>query len=48
MTKKTLPIQLDDIERDKIERLAVVWGLSLAGTIRRLIREYQETITTAK
>lgn len=42
MTKKTLPIQLDDIEREKIERLATVWGLSLAGTIRRLIRDHKE------
>jgi hypothetical protein len=44
MTKKTLPIQLDDVEREKIERLAVLWGLSLAGTIRRLIREYKEDV----
>jgi hypothetical protein len=44
MTKKTLPIQLDDIEREKIERLAALWGLSLAGTIRRLIREHKEDV----
>lgn len=44
MKKKPLLIQLDDIEREKIERLAVVWGLSLAGTIRRLIRERKEDV----
>ncbi len=42
MKKKALPVQLDDIEREKIERLAVVWGLSLAGVIRRLIREKED------
>jgi hypothetical protein len=44
MKKKALPVQLDDIEREKIERLAEVWGLSLSGVIRRLIREYQENV----
>jgi hypothetical protein len=44
MKKKPLMIQLDDIEREKIERLGTVWGLSLAGTIRRLIREHKEDV----
>lgn len=44
MNKKPLMIQIEDIERDKIERLATLWGLSLAGTIRRLIREYKEDV----
>jgi hypothetical protein len=44
MKKKPLLIQLDEIEREKVERLAVVWGLSLAGTIRRLIREQNEDV----
>jgi hypothetical protein len=41
MKKKALPIQLDEIEREKIEALAVEWGISLSGVIRRLIREYR-------
>jgi len=44
MKKKPLMIQLDDIEREKIERLGAIWGLSLAGTIRRLIREHKEDV----
>jgi hypothetical protein len=44
MNKKPLMIQIEDIEREKIERLAIIWGLSLAGTIRRLIREYKEDV----
>ena len=42
MTKKTLPIQLADIEQEKIERLAKLWGVSPVGAIRRVIREYKE------
>ena len=42
MKKKSLPIQLDDTERTKIEHLATNWGVSLSGAIRRLIREYKE------
>jgi hypothetical protein len=39
MKKKPLPIQLDALERLKLEALAASWGLSLSGAIRRLIRE---------
>jgi hypothetical protein len=39
MKKKALPIQLDDVEREILEALASKWGLSLAGSVRRLIRE---------
>jgi len=42
MSKKPLQIQLDDIEREKLESLASRWGLSLAGAIRRLIRESED------
>jgi len=41
MSKKALQIQLDEIEREKLEALASRWGLSLAGVIRRLIREFE-------
>lgn len=41
MTKQALPVQLDPEDRRKIERLRSHWGLSLAGVIRRLIREYK-------
>lgn len=44
MKKKSLPIQLDEIERRKLENLAADWGLSLSASIRRLIREYNHDI----
>ncbi|WP_158333140.1 ribbon-helix-helix protein, CopG family [Calothrix sp. PCC 6303] len=37
-----MPIQLDEIERQKLEALASKWGLSLSGVVRRLIREYSD------
>jgi Ribbon-helix-helix protein, copG family len=42
MKKKPLPVQLDEVEREKIEALASKWGISLSGVIRRLIREYND------
>jgi hypothetical protein len=42
MKKKALPIQLDEVEREKLEVLASKWGLSLSGVVRRLIREYKD------
>lgn len=42
MSKKALQIQIDKIEREKLEALASGWGLSLAGAIRRLIREFED------
>jgi len=41
MSKQALQIQIDRIEREKLEALASKWGLSLAGVIRRLIREFE-------
>jgi hypothetical protein len=40
--KKSLPAQFDEVERQKIEQLAVKWGISLSGAIRRIVREYQD------
>jgi hypothetical protein len=37
--KKPLPVYLDDIEREKLEKLADSWGVSLSNAIKRLIRE---------
>ena len=34
-----MPLRLSDAEREKLERIATAWGLSLTATIRRLIRE---------
>jgi hypothetical protein len=50
MKKKPLPAQFDEVERQKLERLAAQWGISLSGTIRRIVREHPEpeTTTTAK
>lgn len=41
MKKKSLPIQLDLIERTKVEKLSSEWGISLSAVIRRLVREYK-------
>jgi len=42
MSKKALPVQLDEVERKKLEALASKWGLSLSGAMRRLIREFED------
>lgn len=42
MKKKSLPIQLDEVERQKLEALASKWGMSMSGVVRRLIREYKD------
>lgn len=34
-----MPLRLSDAEREKLERIAAGWGLTLTATIRRLIRE---------
>ncbi len=39
MNKQSLPIQISAEERDKLEALAIAWGVSLSGAVRRLIRE---------
>lgn len=43
MKKKSLPAQFDEVERQKLEQLADKWGISLSGTIRRIVREYKES-----
>jgi hypothetical protein len=43
MKKKALLVQLDDIDRKKLEALASKWGVSLSGAIRRLIREFDNS-----
>jgi hypothetical protein len=40
MTKKALPVYLDDVEREKLNKIAASWGVSLSSAIKRLIREY--------
>jgi len=42
MSKKPLHIQIDDIDRQRLEALASKWGLSLAGVVRRLVRESKD------
>lgn len=36
--KHSLTLRLDDIEKEKLEKLAEASGLSLAATMRQLIR----------
>lgn len=47
MRKQPLMVQLDDIDRDNIERLSELWDLSLSGTVRRLMREHSAYTTSA-
>lgn len=37
--RQPIPIRLDEGERTRLGRIASYWGTSLAGAIRRLIRE---------
>jgi len=37
--KKQLPVYLDDVEREILEKLASKWGLSFSGVLKRLLRE---------
>ena len=37
--RQPIIVRLDNAERAKLEALAAAWGLSLAGAMRRLIRE---------
>ena len=34
-----IPVKLDEVEREKLVRIALEWGVSLVSAIRRLIRE---------
>lgn len=36
--KHSLTLRLDDVEKEKLEKLAEASGLSLAATMRQLIR----------
>lgn len=38
--KKALPVYLDDLEKQKLQKLANEWGISLSGAVKRLIREF--------
>ncbi|MHC5917766.1 MAG: ribbon-helix-helix protein, CopG family [Nostoc sp.] len=37
--KASLPVYLDEFERERLEKIASDWGTSLSTTIKRLIRE---------
>lgn len=39
--KQALQIQLEERDRVKLEQLRELWGTSLAGAIRQLIRKYK-------
>ncbi|MBW4689973.1 MAG: ribbon-helix-helix protein, CopG family [Komarekiella atlantica HA4396-MV6] len=39
--KSSLPIYLDEFERQKLEQIAEYWGISLSSAVKRLIRENQ-------
>ncbi|QSJ19653.1 ribbon-helix-helix protein, CopG family [Nostoc sp. UHCC 0702] len=39
MKKKSLPVYLDDFEKEKLKKIADNWGVSLSSAIKRLIRE---------
>ncbi len=41
MSKKSLPVYLDEFERQKLEKIAASWGVSLSAAVKRLIREYK-------
>ncbi len=37
--RKSLPVDLDEAEREKLRQLATKWGLSLSAAIKKLIKE---------
>ncbi len=37
--KHPIPAYLDEVEFEMLTKIASAWGLSLSGTIKRLIRE---------
>ncbi|WP_066379832.1 MULTISPECIES: ribbon-helix-helix protein, CopG family [unclassified Anabaena] len=39
MKKKSLPVYLDEVEKEKLEKIAANWGVSLSSAVKRLIRE---------
>ena len=45
MARKGLLIQLDDAEKASLQAIAEDWGVSLAGAVRRLIRDKKKAST---
>jgi hypothetical protein len=41
--KKPVPVYLDELEREKLDKIAQSWGVSLSAAIKRLIREFDGT-----
>jgi hypothetical protein len=41
MAKKHQAAYLDEVETEKLSRIAEYWGTSLSGAIKRLIREFK-------
>lgn len=37
--RKSLPVDLDDAERERLRQIATKWGVSLSAAIKKLIRE---------
>jgi hypothetical protein len=37
--RKSMPVDLDDAEREKLRKIATNWGLSLSAAIKKLIRD---------
>ena len=37
--KQALPVYLDEVEKEKIKKIAKLWGVSMSSAIKRLIRE---------
>ena len=46
MRKIPTTIQLDQIDRDRIELLMAQWGTTLSGTIRKVLDEYLKQVQT--
>ncbi|KAF3889329.1 MULTISPECIES: histone H1 [Nostocales] len=36
---KSLPVDLDDTEKEKLRQIAMKWGVSLSAAIKKLIKE---------
>lgn len=47
MRKVPTTIQLDQGDRDRLERLMAQWHLSLSGAVRKLIQDYPEDIISS-
>jgi macrodomain Ter protein organizer (MatP/YcbG family) len=37
--RKSLPVDLEDADREKLHKLASKWGVSLSAAIKKMIRE---------